>query len=134
MSNLNEHWLADVVILNESSDRDIAGDVSIFRSFGDAELKLEPWYVLDECFFALNGLGQVLEFTTDHGRTLAKVTDATATDIETLRNWLSATAEHYRDVRAEKSKKRKCAPGVQEAKGILPTSIEGLIAFVGFTQ
>ena len=60
----SSNWLDEVVILNDSNgseiDESIPGDVSIYRSEGDALRELEPWAVQHSQIFAFNAAGERL--------------------------------------------------------------------------
>src|SRR5262245_28509873 len=62
MQTVQDDWLEDVIIVNESKDQHIAGDVSVFRSPGDACGHLEPWWVEQNEGFALDGRGRQITF------------------------------------------------------------------------
>lgn len=55
-------------------------------------------------------------------------------DLDTLTSWLSATAKHILDVRRQKAQEKHSdtALGDLETKDVLPATIEGLIAYIGF--
>ena len=57
---MRQDWLADVVIVNESRDEAAVGDLSVFRSVGEACAKLEPWWVQDREGFAYTAAGERL--------------------------------------------------------------------------
>ncbi len=132
-------WLSDVVILNENREYRAAGDVDVFRSLGDACRYLEPWYIEQEMFFTLNGLGQAIEFSVENNMVVGAVNGVSRPDADTLKVWLVTTAGHVFEARKHRSVKRGVFStpvllGEQESKGVLPQSVEGLIAYIGFTD
>lgn len=128
---MNE-WLADVVIVNESPDEG-AGDVSIFRSVGEACSHLEHWWVEESHGFAYTAAGERLTLDVD-GRDRVIVTgkQAVPEGEEIVRGWLQSCAASLLRARKVKAARGKAILGEGEEREQLPTSIEGLIAYVGF--
>ena len=54
-------------------------------------------------------------------------------DTETLLAWLTATARHVQDTRQKRAEKGKVVLGDCEKRGVLPSTVEGLIAHIGFS-
>ena len=46
--SVEPNWLDEVVVVNESKDERLPGDVSIYRSIGDACEALEYWWVKND--------------------------------------------------------------------------------------
>lgn len=143
MPNDDQSWLADIVVINESPRRDRAADITIFRSQGDACNYLEPWFVEEVSFFALSGIGTPIQFSVRKAKRrfsmleeviIVESKEAFNDDLITLTNWLFATAEHLLEVRRYRAQKQRPASslGNLEAQGVLPTTVEGLIAYIGF--
>lgn len=130
---MSKNWLSDVTVINETNNIQDVGDLSVFRSLGDACLKLEPWYV-DEDFHALNGLGQSLEFSASGFTTKATIVSGLEPNPHLLLSWLSQSAEHVFKAREYKATKNKLVLGQAESSHVLPITIEGLIAYIGFTK
>lgn len=131
---MNESWLSDVTIINETNGNENVGDLSVFRSLGDACLKLEPWYVDEVNIHALNGLGQSLEFSASGFTTRATIVSGLEPNPQLPLSWLSQFAEHVFDARKYKATKNKLVLGKSESSHVLPTTIEDLIAYIGFTE
>ncbi len=53
-------WLDEVVVLNESKDETISGDISVYRSEGDAFRDIEAWWVESAEGFAFTATGMRL--------------------------------------------------------------------------
>lgn len=132
MGNKSQEWLRDVVVINENKDVRIAGDVELYRSAGDLGRKIEPWYINDVEFLALNGLGQTLVLKTYGSEISISIDSSIEPDAALLLALLQAAAQGMRDARIFRSSKRKLTLGPMESKGILPTTVEGLVAYVGF--
>ncbi len=130
-------WLSDVVVLNESHHFDQPGDVAVFRNLEDMCDRLEHWFVEQNLGFAMSGVGIPVELSTDGRRVFATIVDQQKARPETLKNWLMALATSVHDARVQQAAKRRWQPfgsvtnlGLAEKAGVLPQSIEGLIAYV----
>lgn len=53
-------WLADIVVVNENRDEATVGDVSVYRSVGEACRALEHWWVENGEGFAFTASGDRL--------------------------------------------------------------------------
>ena len=136
---VHKNWLADVAVLNSNPRFNEPGDVQIFRNISDMCSELEPWFVEEQEGYALNGNGEPIELTTDGDVVFGKVVLGEEPEVSVLKEWLVSAAKSLRDARIYKADK----PGIKffastqigeaERQGILPTSIEGLIAYVGFS-
>jgi hypothetical protein len=128
-------WLADIVVVNESRDVATAGDVSVFRSAGEACISLEHWWVDNGEGFAFTAAGNRLTLgVDDNDRVIVTGQEATPGGTEIVLGWLRAYAAAVLDARRAKAKKGKATLSPSEESGLLPTSIEGLIAYVGFSS
>jgi hypothetical protein len=134
MSADSDDWLEDVIVVNESKDQRVAGDVSAFRGPGDACRYLEPWWVADNEGFALNGLGQQVTFGVCENSVVIERCEPMTGGVQILLDWLRATALHVHEARTSRAQKGKLVLGRLEASGVLPQSIEGLIAYIGFSK
>lgn len=128
------NWLDDVIVLNESSDPTVAGDVQIYRNGGDLGRQLEHWYVDDVEHLALTGTGQRAVLGLRGELVVVERVEPFPEGPDLLRAWLDKTARHILSVRKEKAGKRNVSPGALESEGVLPATIEGLIAYIGFVR
>jgi hypothetical protein len=126
-------WLSDVVLLNESNAETRAGDISVFRSAGEACGALEPWWVQDREGFAFTASGDRLTLgVDDRGRVIVAKREQMDGGATIVLGWLRASAEAVLGARRSKAKKGKAFLSPFEEQGRLPASAEGLIAYVGF--
>jgi hypothetical protein len=128
------HWLDDVIIVNESSDPEIAGDVQIYRNEGDVGRQLEHWYVSDVEHLALTGTGQKAALGLRGKLVVVDRVEPFPAGPSLLSTWLEATARHSLSVRTERARKGQTQLGALGARGVLPTTTEGLIAYIGFMK
>ncbi len=127
--------LADIVIVNESKVEATAGDVTIFRSVEAVCNYLEHWWVEDGEGFAFTATGERLKLGVDEQSKVVVVNREAAPDGETLvYNWLSTTAIAVLEARRFKAARGKVVLSQSEQEGQLPTSIEEIISYVGFTR
>ena len=84
-------------------------------------------------------LGLSRNRTTDGDVVFGKVVLGEEPEVSVLKEWLISAAKSLREARIYKADKpgiklfRSTRIGEAERQGILPTSIEGLIAYVGFS-
>lgn len=52
------NWLDEVIIVNDSKEERVAGDVSVYRSEGDALGHMEAWAVADSEVHAFTANGR----------------------------------------------------------------------------
>ena len=130
-------WLYDVAVFNESEDYALPGAVSVYRNIEKMCSGMEAWMVEDGGIgFCLNGLGHALKHDMIGERVLGQVDDNSEPDLTTLQLWLTSVARSIHEVRAFKSRKKPrlfWSPptlGLVEAQGVLPDTIEGLIAYI----
>jgi len=128
---MTRSWLADVLVVNENSDPRTPGDVQIYRSDGEVGRQLEEWYV-NEPHMALTGIGDKAILGLRGKLVIVERREPFAEGSELLLLWLTAKAQHILSIRKDRARKGKVHLGVLEEQGILPQSIEGLIAYVGF--
>jgi hypothetical protein len=128
---MTDAWLSEIVVINESSDEAVAGDVSIFRHAGDACAWLEHWWAEDKEGFAITAAGHRIELGVGPKREviIAGIEDVpSAADV--VREWLRSLALVVLAERTLKAKKGKLRLSPSEAQGHLPTSSEGLITYI----
>lgn len=130
---MTDDWLADVVIVNDSGDLRSTGDVSIFRSAGEACRSLEHWWVENGEGFAFTATGERLTLGVDErDRVIVTGKQVVPDGAEIVRGWLLSSASALLKVRRSKAAKGKKVLGQAEDRQQLPTSVEGLIAYLGF--
>ena len=128
----NKLWLSDIVVVNESDDEASAGDISIFRSVGEACSYLEHWWVTEDLGFAFNATGERIGLGVQDGAVIDIKCEAVPGGEAIVLNWLRHSAEAVLAARKTKAAKRRAVLGKSEQNGMLPDSVEGLIAYIGF--
>lgn len=131
---MNTSWLDDVIVVNESNTPEIGGDVQIYRNETDMGRQLEHWYVSDVEHFVLTGTGDRATLGLRGRLVVVERREKFAEGPEMLRAWLTGSARHVLSVRTARERKGKQCLGRLEAQGVLPDSIEGLIAYIGFMK
>jgi hypothetical protein len=131
------NWLEEVVILNDSNgseiNENIPGDVSIYRSEGDALRELEPWAVEHSQIFAFNAAGKRLILGLDDaGQVIIARRDECPDGSEIVLKWLNSLAQSIVDARVRVAQKGRVVLSEYEEAGVIPTTVEGLIAYIGF--
>ena len=126
--------LADIVIVNENKDEASAGDVSVFRSASEACAWLEHWWVEDGEGFAFTATGDRLTLGVDDEAVVVIGRQATPDGPAIVREWLRASALAVLEARRAKARKGRATLSRVEEQGLLPTSVEELIAYVGFVD
>jgi hypothetical protein len=126
-------WLHDIILVNDGPKTLEPGDVSVFRSAGDACSYLEPWWVEERHGMAFNAFGEKVSLGTDDSRVVVKGYQRHPDGEEIVLCWLNYSARAILEARLHKAAKGKLRLGEAETKGVLPTSVEGLVAYVGFT-
>lgn len=107
----------------------------LFRNFTDARSYLEHW--ADEpdlvAFFA-NG-DRLMIATDPHGNVSIARREEQAEGGSVVLNWLRHMAALRLAARRHRATKRwgRVYLGEQESEGVLPETVEGLIAYLGFT-
>ncbi|MFN4041340.1 MAG: hypothetical protein ACK4I0_06730 [Brevundimonas sp.] len=128
---MTDNWLSEIVVVNESPDETVAGDVSIFRHAGDACAHLEYWWVEDKEGFAMTAAGHRVELGVGAKRDVIIVgMEEVPTGTEVVRSWLHSVATHVLEKRSHKAKRGKLRLSPSEAQGHLPASSEALIAYI----
>lgn len=133
---MENDWLTDIVVVNESRDEATTGDISVFRSAGEACMWLEHWWVENAEGFAFTAAGVRLALGVDERNSRVIVTgqQAVPNGAEVVKGWLRSYASAVLDARRTKAGKGKAALSPSEERGQLPTSVEGLIAYVSFNS
>jgi hypothetical protein len=126
--------LTDIVVVNESRDLRVAGDVSVFRSARDACSYLEHWWVQDGEGFVFSATGERLLLSTAGTAVIIIGKEAVSDGAEIVRNWLEATAVAVLAARRHRAARGKLVLSPSEELGQLPTSMEALLGYVGFTR
>lgn len=130
--------LEEIIIVNENSDIRSAGDISIFRDGEAACRSIEHWWVEDGEGFALTAAGhRVTLGVADHNRVVILAKEADPDGPALVRKWLEAQANALLQTRRDKAARArllrsKIVLNELEQRGELPSSIEGLIAYLGF--
>ena len=137
MSLPNKSWLSDVAVFNESDEYAMPGDISIYRNIEEMCSGMEAWMVEGGGIgFSLNGLGQTIKLEMDGEQAVGSVVSEAKPDLATLTIWLRHAAEGVQEARLIKSRKKPWffwsppALGKAEAEGVLPETIEGLVAYI----
>ena len=130
----NQSWLSDVIVINESSDERIPGDVSAFRSAGEACRYLEYWWVEEGHGFAFTASGERLILGVFGREVTVEAIEPHERGAEIVRTWLEALAAAVLDARRHRASKGRAVLSGFEERGELPRTTEGLLAYVGFEQ
>lgn len=130
-------WLDEVVILNDSDGTSIEetmpGDVSIYRSEGDALNQVEPFAVEHSQIFAFNAAGKRLVLGLgEAGQVIIVRREDCPDGVEIVLNLLTYLAQITVEARVRVAQSGRVVLSGYEEDGALPTTIEGLIAYIGF--
>jgi hypothetical protein len=125
-------WLKEIVILNENSPPHVPGDVQIFRSAIGVCYHLEPWFVGDVDHMAISGIGDLVILGASDNHVYVERTEPFSEGLGLLREWLVPTAIRIHQERSKAEKKKPSAVGSLMPDGVMPDTIEGLIAYIGF--
>jgi hypothetical protein len=125
-------WLADVTIVNESGAPDDPGDVSIFRSAAEACRYLEHWWVEENEGTARNGRGDRVVLGVEGRKVVVQAIAADPNGSSILLVWLRHAAKALLDARQQKARRNRGLLSRSEQLGVLPETVEGLIAYIGF--
>lgn len=131
---MDDKWLAQVVVVNDNTDISVGGDVSIFRNGMEACTHLEPWWVEAGEGLALTGTGERVVFGIDGPRVVIVRCEPYGEGMALLNNWLRHAAIGVLATRMKRARTNRAALTADEARGEVPRSIEGLIAYVGFQR
>ncbi|WP_326524859.1 hypothetical protein [Sphingomonas sp.] len=126
------NWLDEVVVLNESRDENVPGDVSIYRSEGEAFSKIEDWWIENGEGFAFTATGVRLVLGVDGGVATVICREQCADGQAIVLNWLQALAQTTLAARNRAAQGQGAILSQAEEDGALPTSVEGLIGYIGF--
>jgi hypothetical protein len=126
-------WLDEVVLLNESKSESVAGDVSVYRSEGDACASIEDWWVTNSegYAFTATGVRLVLEVGSK-GEVIVARREQCREGPAIVQGWLEALVQLTLDTRRRVAAERGVSLSRAEEAGAMPTSVEGMIAYVGF--
>lgn len=132
----DDTWLHDIILVNDTGRGDDVdpSNVDVFRSAGDACCYLEPWWVEERHGLAFTAAGDQVMLGVDGGGVVVDGYEPRADGQQIVLRWLRHSAQAILDSRRHKAAKAKVRLGRAEAEGILPTSVEGLIAYVGFSK
>ncbi|MEO8455458.1 MAG: hypothetical protein ABI454_09875 [Sphingomicrobium sp.] len=126
--------LADIVVVNENADEATAGDVTVFRNAEAACGWLEHWWVENGEGSAFTASGERLTLGVDHhDRVVVVDREAAAEGTALVESWLRSAAAAVLQARRVKAARGKVVLNQSEQEGRLPTSVEELVAYVGFT-
>lgn len=125
-------WLDDIVIVNESAEERRPGDVSLYRSVGDACEALEYWWVKNNEGYAFTASGVRLVFAAEPKGlvTIARREDCPEGPAIVL-SWLESLAETTLEARKRVAQNGRAILSEAEEQGALPATTEGLIAYIG---
>ena len=127
----DQKWLEDVLIINDASYEHIPRTIDVYRSWHDACRSLETYQVASGVYcYTATGRRAVIGFDLDNDNSI-KVLDYEPSSEESRRlvlAWLRARAER---MHADRRSNPGLVMGSEEAQGILPKTIEGLIAYSG---
>lgn len=127
-------WLDEVIVVNESKDERTPGDVSIYRSEGDAFTHLEAWWVenAEGFVFTASGVRLILGVGLS-GEVIVARREADPEGPDIVLGWLRALAQVTLEARNRVAQNGKAILSQAEEQGALPTTLEGLLAYIGFT-
>jgi hypothetical protein len=127
------NWLDEVVVLNESEDESVAGDVSVYRSEGDAVNALEDWWVENSEGFAFTATGVrlVLAVSPSRGVFVERREECPEGPAIVLA-WLRSLGQTTLEARNRVAQNGRAILSRAEEEGALPETVEGLLAYIGF--
>ncbi|MEP3636352.1 MAG: hypothetical protein ABJN14_03725 [Paracoccaceae bacterium] len=134
------NWLSDVAVSNLNDEYDLPGGITVYRNIEELSSRTYEWMLEEDGFptvgFHLNGLGQTIKFEMDGEKVVGSVVDTAKPDLVTLTMWLRYHAENIHEDRLLKSQKKgrlfwtPPTLGKAEAEGVLPDTVEGLLAYI----
>lgn len=131
LRSMTDNWLSEIVVVNESSDEAVAGDVSIFRHADDACAWLEHWWVEDKEGFAITAAGHRIELGVGAKQNvIVSGVEEVPTGTDVVRSWLHSVASGVLEQRTRKAKKGVLKLSPSEMRGQLPVCSEELIAYI----
>ena len=104
----------------------------MYRSAGEACAALERWSVEDSEGFAFTAAGDRLTLGVARNSVVVTKQTRVADGEQIVMGWLRESAGAVLKARRAKAAKGKAVLTLAEERGELPTSIESLIAYVGF--
>lgn len=127
------NWLDEVVVLNESRDESVPGDVSVYRSEGDALRDIEAWWVENSEGFAFTATGVRLVLAVGpSGEVIVAHREECPEGPAIVLGWLQALAQTTLGARNRVAQNGRAVLSYAEEEGALPTTVEGLLAYIGF--
>ena len=126
------NWLDEVIVLNESKDEKAPGDVSVYRSEGDAFDDVESWWVENSECFAFTATGVRLILGVESGAVIVIQREECADGPAIVLGWLQALAQTTLEARNRVAQNGRAILSRAEEGGALPTTVEGLLAYIGF--
>lgn len=131
-----DEWLHDIILVNDTGRGDDLepGAVDVFRSAGDACGYLEPWWVEERHGLAFTAAGEKVTLGVEGLGVFVHGCEPQPDGRQIVLGWLRHSARSILDARRHRAAKGKVRLGRLEAEGVLPTSVEGLIAYVGFNN
>lgn len=130
--NAAPNWLDEIVVVNESKEERLPGDVSLYRSVGDACEALEYWWVKNGEGHAFTASGIRLVLTAEqNGLVTVAAREVCPEGSAIVLSWLMSLAETALEARRRVARNGRAILSEAEEAGALPTTIEGLIAYVG---
>lgn len=125
-------WLDEIVVVNESAEERRPGDVSLYRSAGDACEALEYWWVRngEGYAFTASGVRLVLTAKPKGPVTIARRENCLEGPTIVL-SWLQSLAETALEARKRVAQSGRAILSDAEKQGVLPATTEGLIAYIG---
>lgn len=130
--NVGSNWLDEIVVVNESKEERLPGDVSLYRSVGDACEALEYWWVKngEGHAFTASGIRLVLA-AEQNGLVTVAAREACPEGPAIVSSWLVSLAETALEARRRVAQNGRAILSEAEEAGALPTTVEGLIAYIG---
>lgn len=126
-------WLDEVFVLNESRDESVPGDISIYRSEGDGCGAIEAWWVENSEGFAFTATGVRLILGVGvFGEVIVTRREECSEGPAIVLSWLQALAQTTLEARNRVAQDGRAILSRAEEEGALPTSVEGLLAYIGF--
>src|SRR4029453_8109506 len=104
----DRQWLSDTVLVNESRDEAVAGDVSVYRSIGEACRALEHWWVEGDFGYAFAASGDRLRLGVDRSKNVVVESREPCPDgTSIVFEWLKSSAHAVLLARNAKAKRGK---------------------------
>ena len=126
------NWLDEIVVVNESKEERLPGDVTIHRSIGDACEALEHWWVKNGEGYAFTASGVRLVLSAEEGGLITVAYREECSEGPALvLSWLTSLAETALQARRKVAQNGRAILSEAEEAGALPTTTEGLIAYIG---